>query len=211
VIAIGGRLQWHALLLAAASIAIAGCGAVPVQHYYVLTPLDRATANAKPANAAPPIVAIFVDQAHVPDIVDRPQLVIGTGDNSVTILEQQRWAEPLRVAIAEVVALDLARLIDGARVSAAQQISIPGDAWRLSLDVQRFESHPGDSVVIEVAWTLRRGDGEANAVTGAAAVSRSGRSSARETVAGTGYDAIAQAHSKALADISREIAAAVAR
>jgi uncharacterized lipoprotein YmbA len=189
-------------LAAAAAGGLAGCGSVPVQHYYVLTPL-AATAPAN-STAASTGVAIFVDQAHVPDAVDRPQMVIGTGENRVTILEQQRWAEPLRAAIAEVIALDLARLINGARVTAAQQIAIPGDAWRLSLDVQRFESRPGDAVTVEIAWTLRRGE---DTTRGAVGDTRSGRSIARETVVPAGYDAIAVAHSKALATISREIAA----
>ena len=186
-------------VLAAASvvaIALAGCGVVPTQNYYVLTPL-AASSQSNPA-AAQSGISVFVDQAHVPEAVDRPQLVIGAGENRVTILEQQRWAEPLSAAIPQVIALDLARLIDGARVTAAQQIAIPDDAWRLSLDVQRFESRPGDAVAIEIAWTLRRGS--------AAGMAKTGRSVAREAIAGSGYDAIALAHSKALAAISREIA-----
>jgi uncharacterized lipoprotein YmbA len=45
----------------------------------------------------------------------------------VQILEQQRWAEPLRAGIAQVIALDLAQLIGGSRVTAAQQVAIPDD------------------------------------------------------------------------------------
>jgi uncharacterized lipoprotein YmbA len=181
----------------AIAMALAGCGAVPTQSYYVLTPLAAsAQSNAAAAQSG---ISIFVEQAHVPEAVDRPQLVIGAGENRVTILEQQRWAEPLRAAIPQVIALDLARLIDGARVTTAQQIAFPDDAWRLSLDVQRFESRPGDAVAIEIAWTLRRGSADA----------KTGRSIAREAIAGSGYDAIAIAHSKALAAISREIASAL--
>jgi uncharacterized lipoprotein YmbA len=127
-------------------------------------------------------------------------MVIGAGENRVTILEQQRWAEPLRAAIPQVIALDLARIVDGARVTTAQPIAIPDDAWRLTLDVQRFDSRPGDAVVVEIAWTLRR-----------VGTTKSGRSTAREAVTGAGYDAIAIAHSKALAAISRDIAAALPR
>ena len=175
---------------------LCGCGSPPVQNYYVLTPL---VASADPAGTSPgAAIAVFVDQAHLPEAVDRPQMLIAAGENRVTILEQQRWAEPLRAAIPQVIALNLARLVAGARVTTAQPIALPDDAWRLSLDVQRFESRPGDSVSIEIAWTLRR-----------AATVKSGRSSARETVAGGGYDMIAIAHSRSLAAISREIAAAL--
>ena len=186
-------------------VLIAACGAVPTQNYYVLNSVaasPSATAGSRPATG----ISILVDPAHVPEAVDRPQLVISDSDNQVTILEQQRWAEPLRAAIPQVIALDLASAIDGARVSVAPSIT-GDDTHRLSLDVQRFESRPGSHVAIEIAWTLRRYGGNAGA--DPAAATRSGRSAAREPVTGAGYDAIANAHSRALSAISRDIAAAI--
>jgi uncharacterized lipoprotein YmbA len=197
-VAVRVRSSVHALSVAM----IAGCGAVPTQNYYVLTPV-AVTAAAGAASKATAGITILVDPAHVPDAVDRPQLVISDSDNKVTILEQQRWAEPLRAAIPQVIALDLATELDGARVSVASSIT-GDDTFRLSLDVQRFESRPGAQVAIEIAWTLRHYVG--NAGTNA---TKSGRSSAREPVAGGDYDAIASAHSRALATISRDIAAAI--
>ena len=177
-------------------IALAGCGAVPTQNYYVLTPLATSS-NAGSTRAAGGI-AVYIDRAHLPDVVDRPQFVVTLGENRVTILEQQRWAEPLRAAIPQVLALDLAQQLDGARVTAAPQDTIPDDAWRLSLDVQRFESRPADSVLIAIAWTLRRG-GE----------TKSQLSVAREPSPSAGYDALVAAHSRALGRISHEIADAL--
>jgi uncharacterized lipoprotein YmbA len=178
-------------------IALCGCGAVPTQNYYILTPQVAApgTGEAKTATT----LNVWIDPATLPEAVDRPQFVISNGDNRVTILEQQRWAESLRAAIPQVIAADLARLVDGARISAAPQTTLADDAYRLTLDVQRFESRPGDSVAVEIAWTLRRGG----------PVAKSGRAIAREPVAAGDYGALATAHSKALAAISREIAAAL--
>jgi uncharacterized lipoprotein YmbA len=179
------------------AFAVAGCGSVPTQNYYVLT---ATVAPAAPATAAStPTTLVFIDPAHLPEVVDRPQFVLGAGDaNRVTILEQQRWGEPLRAAIPQVLALDLERQLPGARVTAAPQDTLPDDAWRLALDVQRFEARPGDAVTIEITWTLRR--------TGAAASTKSGRSTARETLAAGDHGAIAAAASRALATISRDIA-----
>jgi uncharacterized lipoprotein YmbA len=195
-----GRLASRVLAHAMVAL-LAACGAVPVQNYYVLSavaPPAAGNSTAAGNSAGGHGIAVYVDPAHLPEAVDRPQIVIGQGENSVTILEQQRWAEPLRAAIAQVIALDLAR--GGVRATAAPPVSIPDDAWRLELDVQRFESRPGDAVSVEIAWTLRR-----------AGTVKSGRSVAREAVSAAGYDALVQAHSRALAAISREIGTALGR
>lgn len=73
-------------------------------------------------------------------------------------------------------------------------------AYRVTVDVQRFESVPGETVTLEAVWLLRR--------PGAAATS-GGRSALREAVQGEGYEALAAAHSRALAGMSRDIAAAI--
>ena len=178
-------------------LVLAACGSVPTQNYYVLTATIAPPATAAPASA--PALVVFVDPAHLPDVVDRPQFVVGAGDaNRVTILEQQRWGEPLRAAIPQVVALDLERQLPGARVSAAPQDTLPDDAWRLTLDVQRFDARPGDAVTVEIAWTLRRASDPASA--------KSGRSTAREPFGAGDYGALAAAASRALATISRDIA-----
>ena len=179
------------------ALAIAGCGSVPTQNYYVLTATVVPPATAVATSA--PATLVFIDPAHLPEVVDRPQFVLGAGDaNRVTILEQQRWGEPLRAAIPQVLALDLERQLPGARVTSAPQETLPDGAWRLTLDVQRFESRPGDAVTIEIAWTLRR--------SGADARTTSGRATARETLAAGDHGAIAAAASRALATISRDIA-----
>jgi uncharacterized lipoprotein YmbA len=191
-----------ALPLAIAAL-LSACGSVPTQNYYVLTPTisGAASANATPSATGP---VVFVDRAHLPELVDRPQFVIGDGQgsNRVSILEQQRWAEPLRAAIPQVIAVDLERQLPGARVSASPPDAWPPDAWRLMLDIQRFEARPGDAVTVEIAWTLARGEADKGAL-------RTGRSTARQPVGAGDYAAIAAAASRALGSISADIAAAL--
>ena len=63
-----------------------------------------------------------------------------------------------------------------------------------------LHSIPGDAVVVETVWTVcDSADGE----------TRSGRTVAREAVQGSSYDALAAAHSRALARLSSDIAAAI--
>ena len=57
--------------------------------------------------------SIAVTSVAVPDLVDRPQIVVRMGPNQVGIGEQARWAEPLKSAIARVVAANLATALNG--------------------------------------------------------------------------------------------------
>ena len=167
---------------------LAACGSPPRERFYTLNaPEPPAAAEGAPSIAVGPV--------SIPEMVDRPQIVVRLGANQVQIAEQARWAEPLKGAIARVVTANLATTL-GARVAAQRN----GDAdYRVALDVQRFES-PADAVLIEALWTVTAKSGK-----------RSGRSVVREKIAGKDYEALAAAHSAALATISREIAAAIGK
>jgi uncharacterized lipoprotein YmbA len=71
--------------------------------------------------------------------------------------------------------------------------------YRVVLDILRFDSGPDQGVLIDAAWT----------VIGPKTARRTGRSVVREKTATKYYDALAAAHSAALAAISKDIAAAI--
>ena len=167
-------------------VTLTACSSPPRERFYTLDVPETPVA----ADGAP---SITVGPVSIPELVDRPQFVVRVGSNQVAITEQARWAEPLRGAIARVVAANLAAAL-GARVVGQRN----GDAdYRVTLDVQRFES--GDEALIDAAWTVVPRNGER----------RSGRSVAREKPQRKEYDALVAAHSAALAAISREIAEAI--
>ncbi len=171
------------------TVVLLSCATPPRERFYTLD------APEPPAAAEAPY-SIAVGPVSVPELVDRPQFVVRVNANQVAIAEQARWAEPLKSAIARVVAANLAKEL-GART---QTQARNGDAdYRVLIDVQRFESTPGDGVLLDAQWT----------VIGPKGARRSGRSTQRERVQGRDYDALAAAHSAALAAMSREIAAAI--
>jgi uncharacterized lipoprotein YmbA len=168
---------------------LAACaGSPPREGFYTLNAPE-------PPAAAADAPAIAVGPVTIPEIVDRPQIVVRLGPNQVQILEQARWAEPLKTGIARVVAANLAATL-GARLAPGRNADAD---YRVALEVQRFES-PADAVLIEALWTVTSKDGR-----------RSGRSIAREKIAARDYAALAAAHSTALAAISREIAGAIGK
>ena len=60
--------------------------------------------------------SVVISRTNVPDLVDRPQLVLRTNGNQVMLSEQYRWAEPLRHEIPRVIANDLGELLDSSAV-----------------------------------------------------------------------------------------------
>ena len=135
----------------------------------------------------------------VPAEVDRPQFTVQIATNRVAVDEFNRWAAPLNENIARVIGGELSTLLGTQRVATGSFASFNPD-YRVSLEIQKFESVPGKSVQIDAVWLVLR-----KSVGG---VSLSGRTIAVEPAAGD-YDALAAAHSRALAKVSRDIAAAI--
>jgi uncharacterized lipoprotein YmbA len=179
--------------LALLAAAAAGCGASPAARFYTLD--ATATADGSPAAN----YAVLVGPVSVPGSVDRPQFVVQVAPNRVEIDEFNRWAAPLNDGIARVVAGDLSALLGTPDIAAGPIVNF-NPAYRVTIDVQRFESIQAEAVIIDAVWAVRPTAG---------GDTRSGRTLARETVHGQGYDALAAAHSRALARVSTDIAAAI--
>ena len=179
--------------LCALAVLAAGCS-TPASHLYTLS---RAPAPAAPAAAPMPNATVVVGPVSIPAIVDLPQIVVSTGANSVTLDEFNRWASPLQSNISRVVAENLVTLLGTPRVSQFQQsLNLDAD-YRVAIEVQSFDSMLGDAATLNAVWVVRRTkDGKA----------QTGRTSVREPTGAAGYDALAAAHSRALARMSQEIA-----
>lgn len=184
------------IALAAAFVLIAGCGTSPKERYYTLNAAEAPAG----ADQTKPAFTVAVGPATLPAVVDRFQIVLQLDANRVEVNDLHRWAEPLRRAIPRVVAANLARELPAARVVVYPPSGSEVADYRVFLDVKRFESEAGKAVTLEVAWSIRRG---------AAGELRTGNSVVRESVAGTGYELLVAAHSRALDTISREIADAL--
>jgi uncharacterized lipoprotein YmbA len=90
-------------------------------------------------------------------------------------------------------------LLGTQEVASAQLADFTPD-YRVTIDVKRFESVQGQAATLEAVWTVRKTAGSEI---------RSGRTVAHEPVQGRGFDALAAAHSQAVAKMSADIAAAI--
>ena len=182
------------LLLVAILVApLAGCGTTAPSSFYTLDSV------ATGAGGPPVATAVVVGPVSIPAAVDRPEFVVSIGPNQVAIDEFHRWAAPLGDAVARTVAGDLAVLLGTPEVATAPLANFR-PAYRVTISVQRFESARGDAALVEAVWAVRATAG---------GTPRTGRTLAREPVQGDGYDALAAAHSRALARLSADLAAAI--
>lgn len=174
-------------------ILAAGCAATPASRFYTLS------AATTPA-AVSSDLWVAVGPVSVPAAVDRPQIVVRTGPNQVRLDEFNRWASPLPDNIARAVAENLAAMLGTPRVTLSSQTVSGAADYRAAIEVQRFESALGEQATLDAVWMINRTkDGK----------SQTGRTTVREPAPEPSYDALAAAHSRALARLSRDMADAV--
>jgi uncharacterized lipoprotein YmbA len=187
------------LALAAAAVVLGACGTPPPTHFYSLMPgevVPRAGQGASPAVGLP----IVLEPVRMPTQVDQPQWLVRLPDDSVAVLEQERWAGPLQD---EFRAALLEQLIVGhGAIDARTQPSPAPAPWRITVDVRRFDSSPGIEARIEGSWLIQGGAGRAP----------SSRCEwlLREPAPGP-IGAVAAAHRRAIARLADAISAVLAR
>ncbi|MEB0045199.1 MULTISPECIES: PqiC family protein [unclassified Pseudomonas] len=121
--------------LIAALLLLAACRSDPI-HFHTLTPMQ--VGSTTPGNGA----QILIEGISVPPQVDRAQIVIRQGNSGLAILETEWWG---------------ASLADELRSALADQLANARPQHNVSLrvDVQRFDSIPGQYGLIDVTWRLR--------------------------------------------------------
>jgi len=184
-------------LLIPTALLVVGCASAPSSQFYTLS------ATTQPAAQAAKL-SIAVGPVSIPASVDRPQMVISTGANQVQLDEFNRWAAPLQNDISRVVAENLVKMLGTPSVTLFPQTASAKAEYRVSIEVQSFVSTLGEAATLDAVWTVRRTKDDAT---------QSGRSTVREqadaVAADKSHDALAAAHSRAIARMSQDIADAV--
>ena len=197
----------------AISLALAACTTVPTEQFHTLRPLGASP----PAVAQTPFAGkaldwLAVGPVTVPAALDRAQWVVRRAENRVQVMEQQRWAQPLAAEVAESVAQNLTLHTGLLAVADAGNIGtgvLRKPTLRVKLQVLRMDAMLTETPGIDdqFVWTITCGESQGPS---SAAAARSGVFSASPLIeAGPVYARLAQAHAKALADLSQVLAQAL--
>ena len=133
-------------------LVLVACGTPPPTHFHSLMPTEIAARSAAPAAAG---IVVRLDPIRVPAQVDQAQWLVQLGDESMAVLEQERWASPLRDELQQAL---LEELIVGQGAIDARTLPAPGAVARVAIDVRRFDSLPGREARMQGSWTITGSD-----------------------------------------------------
>jgi uncharacterized lipoprotein YmbA len=119
-----------------------GCSSAPVRYYTLTPPPD------KTLPAPQTTLAIDVRVVHTPPQLNRTELMVRTGPTEVTLLENERWASPVRDEIKDAVRLELQR-----RLGRLTGLRPAFTRLTLDIDVQQLEAELGRYALLEASWS----------------------------------------------------------
>jgi uncharacterized lipoprotein YmbA len=181
-------------------LTLSGCASSGPSRFYTLSALgDKNVSDQK--RAAADSVSVGIVPVEIPDYLDRPQIVTRTGPNELKLAEYDRWAGSLSENITTVLRENLSLLLNTARVFEYPWNPSLAVDYKVTINVIRLESVPGDHVILRALWTVSGGKEGRGPITRVTAV--------REKLDVPGYDALVAAISRVFGSLSREIAAEI--
>ncbi|HWZ70932.1 MAG TPA: PqiC family protein [Casimicrobiaceae bacterium] len=171
-----------------------GCTSVPVRYYTLTPPPDQAS----PASQTS--LAIDVRVVHTPPQLNRPELMLRTGPTEVTLLDNERWASPVKDELKDAVRLELQR-----RFSRMTGLRPELTKLTLDIDVRHLEAELGRYALLDVSWsaTLTATDQRSNGAQAATCTFR-----ADEKIH-AGYAGIVEGYQREVAALADAIVAVV--
>lgn len=181
-----------ALVLGA--LLLAACGTTPPSRLYTLgtesVADDRVATNAQ-------LRRIELVSVRIPELWDRPQIVLTKSANEVVISEFDRWAAPLKSEVPRVVARDLRRLLGSPDIWLRDDFAGAKPDLRIQVTIERIDTVAGGSIQLEAAWSIRPVSGDVAAL---------GRTTIDEPMPGSGHEAVVTALRRALSQMSVALA-----
>ena len=182
----------------------AGCrGDIRPVAYYTLSSMQAATSDK--SNRSGNDLSIGVGPVAFPDYLNRPYIATRFDSTKIVYAETHRWAGHLEKAFTGVIAEDLSVLLDTNRVRTYPWSGSFEPRYQILLDVIRFDGRPGDQVWLNVIWRVID-----HAKSGQPVVQRSVITEPVISGGSDAYEALVAAQSRALEQMSREIADVIA-
>ncbi|MGD0490563.1 MAG: PqiC family protein [Steroidobacteraceae bacterium] len=174
----------------------AACTSAPIRYYTLIPPPDM------PLRAAGATLAIDVQVVHIPPQLNRSGLMVRSGPTETALLENERWASPIKDEIKEAVRVELLRRLGG-------MSGLPPSVAKLAIDidVQRLEAQLGRYALLQTSWSANLSS--AGQPPGGARVT-SCTFRADEEIHG-GYAGMVEGYQREIAALADGIAAAVTR
>lgn len=178
---------WHGLVL---TVMLTGCIS-PQEHLYLLDEEPPAEANPRQDRDT-----VLLGPVTVPPEVDRPQIVVKEEGNEVALNEQQRWAQPLKEALPQLLATELTRA-SSYRFVIASSATAGTPSARLAVDIEQFQVSRTRGATVAAHWLYRSSAGGSERNADAVGTAR---------IDGSGYAGLVDALQRATIELAHQIA-----
>ena len=197
----GKRSELKCLAAMLAVLLLAGCaGKSPRVDFYVLSADARAVAGLAGSCSTQ---AISVGPVSWPRYLDQPRIITRAGTNRLQASEFNRWGGSLEDDFVRTAIENLSALLQSELVVNYRRSNNFSPVYRVEMVVLRFDGQLGGDVTLDVKWgVINEATGKYELVT---------TSSIQKGTSGQDYDALVNASSMALSQLSEEIATQLAQ
>ena len=192
----GNRTEWCSGITVLLAVLLTGCaGQSPRSNFYMLSaeaiPTAGVTGNCSSH-------AISVGPVSWPRYLDQPRIVTRVGANRLEDTEFNRWGGSLEDSFVRTLIKNLSGLLNSELVVNYRRSEHFAPVYRVEIVVNQFDGQMGESVILDAKWSIL-----AEASNKLEMVSTS---TIQKDTSGPGYEAIVNASSLAVAQLSEEIA-----
>ncbi len=142
----------RSVIALAALLMMAGCSSSPKTHYYTLSVATRTPQH--PIRVSSPVQIVAV---HIPDSLDRREMVSEIGPNALDISDQDRWSAPLADMTRNVLSQDLATYLPPGMV-VLPDAPAPATTAQIVVSIAQFGPQASGKVVLVGSWSLLKGN-----------------------------------------------------
>ncbi len=197
-------LFWHRLalwILGLGLITGLGCSSTAPSNFYTLSPISKAVEVSSDKGGAGQPLSIGIGPVRLPQYLVRQEIVTRTDANKIELAEFDLWGGSLQDDFSRNLIENLSRLLAVQRVNVYLLPGIGSLDYRVAVDVIRFDGKLGGDISLIASWTIREGQGKK--------IIRVETSRIQESTGGPSYEAMVEGMSRALGQMSRQIADAI--
>lgn len=146
-------------------------------------------------------INVVVARVEVPDMLNKPQMVVYETGGKVKIMEFNRWPEALPDVLQSTITNDLMAYLPNAYVRRSYFDST-GAAYSVNVEINQLEAYVGDKVVLSAWWNIQNPNG---------VVVKKQQSVYESKVKGKEIEDLVKAQATVVHQLSRDIAVALSK
>ena len=184
------------LILLTTVLVLCGClGRSPQTKFYLLHSVDspEATGVVKTKEG----LRLGIGPVELSEYLDRPQIVTQTSKSELRVDQFNQWAETLEFNIASVLARNLSALLSTQNLFLFPWAGSTQIDYQVKLAIVDFKGTPGGNVILRAQYTI---------LDGSKKLLKMNVVNVSQPISAPGYEELVSSMSRALDDLSRQIA-----